>query len=81
MRRPKRQVLSSVCNISQAMTNVNSCKEMFHPLLVYIITYTHITMFGITPRSLRCKSESGWPESQVKPMSNWLSRISPSGSP
>ena len=34
-------------------------------------------MFGITPRSLRCKSESGWPEPQAKAMSNWLSRISP----
>ena len=39
VRRPKRQALSSVCNVSQAMTNVNSCKEMFHP---YISVYYHI---------------------------------------
>ena len=31
--------LSSVCNVSQAMTNVNSCKEMFHP---YISVYYHV---------------------------------------
>ena len=39
MRRPKRQALSSVCNVSQAMTNVNSCKEMFH---LYISVYIHV---------------------------------------
>ena len=39
MRRPKRQALSSVCNVSQAMTNFNSCKEMFHP---YISVYYHV---------------------------------------
>ena len=31
--------LSSVCNVSQAMTNVNSCKEMFHP---YISVYYRV---------------------------------------
>ena len=83
VRRTKRQALSSVYNVSQAMTNVNSCKEMFHPyeILVSIITYIHVTMFGITPWSLRCKSESGMLEPQAKAMSNWLSRISPTGSP
>ena len=70
LRRPKCQTLSSVCIVSQAMTNVNSCKEMFHP---YISVYHHVylcNMFGITPRSLRCKSESGWPQPQAKAMSN-----------
>ena len=39
VRCPKRQALSSVCHVSQAMTNVNSCKEMFHP---YISVYYHV---------------------------------------
>ena len=39
MRRPKRQALSSVGNVSQAMKHVNSCKEIFHP---YISVYYHL---------------------------------------
>ena len=66
LRRPKRQALSSVCNVSQAMKTLIHAKECFIPILVYIIMYTYVTMFGITPRSLHCKSESGWPEPQAK---------------
>ena len=33
--------LSSVCNVSQDMTNVDSCKEMFHP---YISVYYHVNL-------------------------------------
>ena len=39
VRRPKRQALSSVCNVAQAMTNVNLCKEMFHP---YVSVYYQV---------------------------------------
>ena len=41
MRRTKRLALSSVCNVSQDMTNVNSCKEMFHP---YISVYYRVDL-------------------------------------
>ena len=41
VRRSERKALSSVCNVSQAMTNVNSCKEMLHP---YISVYYHVNL-------------------------------------
>ena len=67
---------------SKCQNSTFSEMTMLHiiPILVSIITYNYVTMFGIKPRSLRCKSKSGWLEPQAKAMSNWLSRISPSDS-
>ena len=66
LRRPKRQALSSVCNVSQAMTNVHPCKGILH---LYISVYYHVYLCSnvcYNPWSFNCKSESGWPEPQAK---------------